>query len=574
MKKIIDTCKRAGNIVPRILKGVFKDQRGTSVVLFAAAVVPAFSSIGTGIDITRVMMARSKLTAAVDAAALAGGRVYYSASRDADIESYFKANLAGDLLGSTIDGPYSEDNETLGTLRVWASATVPTGFMRLVGVEDITVSTESVVSRKNAILDVVLAIDLSGSMLSSVPGEIQKRVDAAKAASKDLVEIIYGTPVSNQVRVGIVPWGGKVNVTDFGSRHGVDQFGNAVSDPVGNGTANDRYRSASLGRTYDNPFVRANYTYSYRIGGDNQPGLNSALDPYVSGTTLARERFVLPGGYEDRISRVYYAHNSGVPLLAPPPINWKGCVYARYAFSGTPASWNKNAGSNDVAADKTSAADEVDSIVTDWGPRNKAWVGWMPMGEEGEPQSGSNKCDLARLHDLSHDCTPCLDSGIHRLSKDKAQALRVIDALEAQSSVYTNIPQGLIWAYRVLSEPDPFSESGEDNTASMGFDKERAIILLTDGANTVRAGDAYNTGINSSSKRDQRLKDIADMIQDDDVYIYTVQFANGSASLGALMKYVATKPDAPFYHYAPNTEDLRESFKSVANNLANLRISK
>lgn len=574
MKFIIEPCKRISNTVRHHVRNLVKDQSGMSIVMFAAAIVPAFSAIGTGVDVTRVMITRSKLTAAVDAAALAGGRVYYSDTRQNDIESYFKANLPVNSFNATVNGPYSESDDVKGTLRVWAEAKVPTGFMRIVGVEDITVSSESVVTRQTSMLDVVLAIDLSGSMLSSVPGEARKRVDAAKAAAVDLVNIIYGDPPSSLVRVGIVPWGGKVNVSDFGSEHGIDSFGHALPEPVGNGNSGTRYRAASLGQTYDNPFQSEHYTYSYLIDGPNEPGLGVAEDPFVSGSSVAKERLLLPDGHDDRISRVYYAHNSAVPLLAPPPKDWKGCVYARYASTAEPFEWDDAAGFYDQSRDKDNAADMQDGIVTNWGPNNMAWVGWMPMGEEGEPQSGSNKCDLARLNNHSSECTPCLESGVHRLNGSKTEAISVLQRLEAESSVYTNIPQGLIWAYRLLSDDAPFTEGGLNNDLYAGYEREKAIVLLTDGANTVRPGDAYNRAMRRSTDRNKRLKDVATMIKSQDALVYTVQFANGSSDLATLMKDVATKPDAPFYNYAPSSDELRASFRAVANNLANLRISK
>ncbi|MEM7571210.1 MAG: hypothetical protein AAF337_15590, partial [Pseudomonadota bacterium] len=370
-------------------------------------------------------------------------------------------------------------------------------------------------------------------------------------------------------------WGGKVNVSDFGTTHGVDDFGNVLAEPVGNGTVANRYRAVNLGLQQDNPFQAEHYTFSYVPGGTNAPELGVDDDPVNALNAAARDRFVLPLGHEDRISKVYYAHNSAVPLLAPPPQNWQGCVYARWASTARPFAWNQSAGSYDLSTDKSNAADIEDGIVMNHGPNNLGWVGWMPMGEEGEPQSGStNRCDLSRLNNHSSECTPCLDSGVHRLSKSKADAVAVLRALEAESSVYTNIPQGLVWAWRLLSDQAPFTEGAENSNKYAGYERERAIVLLTDGANTTRPGDAYNRALNTTSERDQRLRDLADNIKSTNALIYTVQFANGDGDLATLMKDVASKPDAPFYNYAPSSEELRQSFRAVANNLANLRIAK
>jgi len=574
MKYLLHTCKRISAKSKRLVSNLREDQRGMSLALFSIAIIPTFAAVGTGVDITRLVLLRSKLTAAVDAAALAGGRVYFSDGRNTDIASYFRANFPTGSFDADIDGPYSANNDDNGTLRVWASATMPTGFMRLFGIKDLKVSTESVISRQTAMLDVVLAIDLSGSMLSSVPGEATSRINAAKAASEELIDIIYGDPPSELVRVGIVPWAGKVNVTDFGTQHGYDALGHELPEPVGMGSLNTRYRAVNLGASYNNPFQSQYYTYSYTVGGTNAPGEGVEDDPFVDGSTTAKERFLLPDGHEDWTSKVYYAHNSAVPLLAPPPKDWKGCVYARYASTARPFKHDQQEQWFDLNRDKENAADAEDGIVTEWGPGNLAWVGWMPMGEEGEPQDGSNKCDLARLNDHSAECTPCMESGVHRLNYSKTKAIQVIQGLEAVSSGFTNIPQGLIWANRVLSNAVPFTEGDIDDPAYAGYRRDRAIVLLTDGINTTRPGDAYNRALRRTRDRDARLRLIADKIKDNGTNIYTVQFAIESDSLAQLMKDVATSPDAPFYYYAPSSSELRESFKAVANNLSTLRITK
>ncbi|MEM6682129.1 MAG: VWA domain-containing protein [Pseudomonadota bacterium] len=574
MKYLLNCCTRISSKALSYAAALRHDQRGMSLALFAAAVVPTFSAIGTGVDVTRMMMLRSKLTAAVDAAALAGGRVYFSEDRQDDIESYFKANLPEGFFDADIDGPYSAEDNTKGTLRVWASASMPTGFMRLFGVDDLSVSTESVITRQTAMLDVVLAIDLSGSMLSSVPGEAKSRIVAAKEASEQLIDIIYGDPPSSLVRVGVVPWAGKVNVSDYGTTHGYDALGNELPEPVGMGSINTRYRAVDLGASYNNPFQAEYYTYSYIPGGTNAPLNGVEDDPFVDGSSTAKERFLLPDGHEDWTSKVYYAHNSSVPLLAPPPKDWKGCVYARYASTARPFAHDEAGEWYDKQVDDDNSADTEDGIVTEWGPNQLNWVGWMPMGEEGEPIDGNDKCDLSRLHNLWSDCTPCMESGIHRLNYSKDAAITMIKDLEAVSSGFTNIPQGLVWANRLLSKAVPFTEGDEVDVALAGYARDRAIVLLSDGANTVREGDAYNRALRFQSDRDERLRYIADKIKDQETNIYAVQFANGDSNLAQLMKDVASKPTAPFYYYAPSSSELQSSFKAVANNLSTLRISK
>ncbi|NOZ43077.1 MAG: hypothetical protein GXP02_07950 [Alphaproteobacteria bacterium] len=144
---------------------------------------------------------------------------------------------------------------------------------------------------------------------------------------------------------------------------------------------------------------------------------------------------------------------------------------------------------------------------------------------------------------------------------------------------YTNIPQGLDWAWRVISPGEPFNQATVVNNPN--FVKHKAIILLTDGQNTVISGDAYNGGFTSESRRDARLKKLADIIKnkndadpnnDNQILIYTIQFANANSRMADLLKYVATNDK--YYFYAPDRTSLQKAFKKIAEDLSNLRLSK
>jgi hypothetical protein len=184
------------------------------------------------------------------------------------------------------------------------------------------------------------------------------------------------------------------------------------------------------------------------------------------------------------------------------------------------------------------------------------------------------------------ECTPCPATGITRLQNNKQVALDAVDGLsipDTEQQPYTDIPQGLVWAWRVVSPEQPFTES---SVYQEGYEPSRAIILLTDGANTATYGDAYNGRL---SDRDQRLKDVADNIKavdkdgdgQSDYEIYTILFAakddpdrTSDDRLRDLMKYVATEPNSPYYYNAPTATDLGNAFSEIGNHLSNLRLSK
>ncbi len=254
---------------------VSRDTRGGIAILFAIALVPLICFIGIGFDTARAYMVKSRLSSALDAAALAGGASFYLPERDGDIQMYFDANYPDGYLGSTVDGPNISVDDAEEKIELEASATVDTTLMRVIGKDTITVFSNTEVTRKMTALDVVLSIDVSGSMGWPAPGG-GSRIQAAKNAANELIRILFGVDSSEQyLHIGLVPWSSKVNVMTEGESY---NSGATISEPV--------------------------------------PG------------------FIHPDTGEFS-NVVYYANNSKVPLMTAPPANWKGCVFNRYTLNGT-----------------------------------------------------------------------------------------------------------------------------------------------------------------------------------------------------------------------------------------------
>lgn len=210
----------------------------------------------------------------------------------------------------------------------------------------------------------------------------------------------------------------------------------------------------------------------------------------------------------------------------------------------------------------------------------------------GDAQSGSNNSSNQSPNNVcldSHananststggrtgDCADCPTVGITTLQSTRSVVDQAITDLNIPpgAQYYTNIPDGLAWAWEVLMPTAPFTEG--QLPAGTG-EPPRAIVLMTDGSNTCAVGDAYQNysgcGIGGdNSWRNQRLIDLATNIKAQGVYIYAIQFADpGNAGL---LQQVATKDTAPFYYYAPSADDLSNAFTEIANNLSNLRLAR
>src|SRR5690606_18810747 len=145
--------------------GAFRrDEEGAVAVLVAAAIIPLIGALGLATDTARGYMVKARLSQALDAAALAGGKNIFGTDRDADIQMFFDANFPPGTLGADVSALAITVNADKTVLGISATATINTTFMRVLGLNELTVAASTEVSRQIDQLDVVLSIDTSGSM--------------------------------------------------------------------------------------------------------------------------------------------------------------------------------------------------------------------------------------------------------------------------------------------------------------------------------------------------------------------------------------------------------------------------
>lgn len=550
------------------LAGRFRDDRGSTAIFIAIAAIPLIGALGLATDVARGYMVKSRLHQAIDAAALAGGKDITSPTRDADIQKFFAANFPAGYMDATVEPLAITPNGQNTAIVVSTSATVPTTFMRVLGFETLTVAAESEARREIAGLDVVLAMDVSGSM-GSPSSKIQGARDAATTLAEYLFDggassptVTMGGTTYNLFNIGLVPWNHAVNV----SRNGV---------------------------------------------------------AFTSRTSQAVSAFINPiTGLSQ--NTVWYANNSPVPLLNDPlaygDTTWSGQVYARYIDDGNNA--------ND--ADLTLALGSYGG--KDWFayeaaqnravmPRSGTWPSGSGSGDAGSWTGYQRQCyavywQLGLLNNSTYptevpDLPPYMASnprynygqsvsnsvecdspptqGITPLTPTKSVINTAIGQLTASGA--TVIPQGLYWAWEVLMPGGPYNQA----YASTPFLRRQAIVLMTDGQNEAYGGDAYkmvyglgaDAGTNTVhgtmpspapsgtyNNLDGRLLTMAAAIKLQGVRIYVIKYQYNNAATETLLKQVASGPDAPYYYNADDAAELQAAFEEIAADLSSLRLSK
>ncbi len=357
---------RTNRLIKRIARrfgGFRRDQRGNVAMIVGFAIIPLVGALGLATDTARGYLVKARLSQALDTAALAGAKVFYSTTRDADVKKYFQANYPS-TSAPVFDTPYQsnflQSTVTLATpvitgttaspgLQLHASATIPTTFMRVLGFQNVTVQATAEAKKALSGLDFVISLDMSGSMAGT-------KITAARDAAVSLLDSLWGNNTTspqitidgvtyNLINGGFVPWNSKVRV------------------------------QVQTGAT-----------------------TLAAMTPVTQVT--------IPGGFTNPVtgqsqSVIYYAGTTPVPLLMDPrdtssggqlPGGWSGCIYARYLGGENPSNKPTPAATEANYDDNTDDADTVQGAVTvtDYAGNRHYWYGYEPMAvKDSEPQSGS-----------------------------------------------------------------------------------------------------------------------------------------------------------------------------------------
>jgi Flp pilus assembly protein TadG len=158
-------------------------QRGVVLLIHGLMLVATIATVGLAVDVGTIYLIKARLSAAVDAAALAAGRSVNLANTVAQAQTqaiaaaqqFFNANFPPGYL-NTIGTPIVTPTFTQVTdgngnptgvlnISVTASAQAPTYFMNIFNISRITVSDSGTASRRGLVL--MLVLDQSSSMMTA-----------------------------------------------------------------------------------------------------------------------------------------------------------------------------------------------------------------------------------------------------------------------------------------------------------------------------------------------------------------------------------------------------------------------
>jgi Flp pilus assembly protein TadG len=180
------------------------DARASVAVIFAVTLIPVLGLLAVAIDYSRGAQAHADLQAAVDAAALAAGKVALNENRH-DVQevarNVFDAGFQrSDPVRLTTFSATTEGD----LLKIEARAEAPTFFPRFAGAQGMQISASARVPITAMAIEVVLVLDNTGSMAGTKMEELKK-------SAQNLIDMIEKGSAKNHATISLVPFHSQVN---------------------------------------------------------------------------------------------------------------------------------------------------------------------------------------------------------------------------------------------------------------------------------------------------------------------------------------------------------------------------
>jgi Flp pilus assembly protein TadG len=273
-----------------------RDSRGNFAMMFALSAVPLLLGGAMAIDVSRMYLVQSKMTAAIDAAVLATTQgltqgTILEADAEAAVLAFVEANLDGRNIKSgevVIDSIVVDPVKK--TVAVDAHSLMAMTMGGLVGYDHQRIDAFTKAAYSDTEIEVVMALDLTGSMDSRIGGwGTPKKIDSLKTAAKNAITTIFDTPDAiERVRVGIAPYSAGVNIGSYKSSVALTNSSNGC---VYERTGTEKYSDAAPGTSAKIGGTTSSICPSAKIQPltTNESALNTLIDSMGTGGCTAGE---------------------------------------------------------------------------------------------------------------------------------------------------------------------------------------------------------------------------------------------------------------------------------------------
>ncbi len=214
------------------------DRRGGVAVTFALLLTGLFGAIALTVDMARGQNLATRISYALDAAAMAGAKALDRGDDDTAVqqtaEAFFNVQLAKmGVHNVTLSGFKVAIDKSKGSVNVSVDADMGTTFAAIIGKSKIELAQTSTVVYKARDVELAMALDVTGSMNDGT------KLADMRSAAKDVLDTLFAEAKDDKsVRVSVVPWAASVNA-------------GTLADSVSNGSADGCVVERINGQTGD-----------------------------------------------------------------------------------------------------------------------------------------------------------------------------------------------------------------------------------------------------------------------------------------------------------------------------------
>ncbi len=190
----------------QLIRAFCRSEKGSIIPLVGVGFFVIMGVMGMAIDIGRAQLVESKLLNSLDSAGLAAGAKLNTLNVQTEVENFVHANYPDGYVDSVVSNITTTVSPNGETITVSGTAVMQTSFMKIFGINDVTVSATSEITRGIGGLELALVLDNTGSMSGS-------KLSDLKDASDELLDIVFGgETVAEKLFVGVVPFSQSVNI--------------------------------------------------------------------------------------------------------------------------------------------------------------------------------------------------------------------------------------------------------------------------------------------------------------------------------------------------------------------------
>ncbi|MCC3859718.1 pilus assembly protein TadG-related protein [Pseudemcibacter aquimaris] len=560
-----------------------KEQEDGAILIQTVFLMLVFIGIlGAGVDIGRAFLYKSRLSGALDAAALAGSKAFTSKTRDAQIQAFFDSNFDSDFMGGSV-GPLNIKvvDAANKSLSVSTTGNIDTYFFTLFGITDFQLPAEAETTSRQSGLQLAMVLDVTGSMGNS-DGGIQ-RINALKTSANSLVDALFGDEASNDnLEISVVPYVTSVNVGHLLDSSYIDRSEMPDSYTISATDKSKWYGCVEARSTNSNLTASNAYDvipdhdgedwtpYLWRPGYDNH---------FYSLTDLKGPNKEDWGAPDYEYKGMYQSTNDAGPNIAcPPPVldfttskatlnSYINSLYYAYGRGGTVANLGMIWGwrmlhtgapfNNDVDYNDTNMPKAL-ILMTDgenWVINSKNYSYYYGYDAHPYYDGVDDYYDNNDAYDDNGNgkCPNCTGTFVNKKGKTKKKKAEYDQKDETKGPQQWDKKNG-----------DNIGEYYRGDYSGYGRRDEGRL----DGATTQTA---------STAAIDKRLAHVCAVMKSDpyNIIVYTITFGSGTTNNAALRAlYQNCASDSAKYFHAPTASELDGAFEAIANDLSDLRLSK